>query len=260
MKMKEGFRKILTRRGNGISIIRPLYLLAEQNSEDDGETENLKITGEDPTEQGSTYPRQQKTTENCRKITNDSSAVILDNKKPEFYLMNLPLTDSLIAISNEKISFAILNAGKAYSERMNDQVKATETFESLLNRFPESELVPETLFLLYKINKDENNAKSEAFRQRLLQKYPESEFARILSDPEYYEKIVAEQKMAESLYMEAYDEFLKEKYDSSVSICDDGLNRYPKNNLAPKFMLLKAYCIAKISDERAFKEALTFGY
>jgi hypothetical protein len=63
--------------------------------------------------------------------------------------------------------------------------------------------------------------------------------------------------MAESLYMEAYDEFLKEKYDSSVSICDDGLNRYPKNNLAPKFMLLKAYCIAKISDERAFKEALT---
>ena len=188
---------------------------------------------------------------------NDSSAVILDNKKPEFYLMNLPLTDSLIAISNEKISFAILNAGKAYSERMNDQVKATETFESLLNRFPESELVPETLFLLYKINKDENNAKSEAYRQRLLQKYPESEFARILSDPEYYEKIVAEQKMAESLYMEAYDEFLKEKYDSSVSICDDGLNRYPKNNLAPKFMLLKAYCIAKISDERAFKEALT---
>ncbi len=198
-------------------------------------------------------------TENNGEISqneNDTSTVILDNKKPEFYLMNLPLTDSLLTISNEKISYAVLNAGKAYSERMQDQTKATETFESLITRFPESELVPETLFLLYKINKDENNAKSEAYRQRLLQKYPESEFARILSDPEYYEKIMAEQRITENLYMEAYDKYLEEKYDFSVSICDDGLTRYPKSNLAPKFMLLKAYCIAKISDERAFKEAL----
>lgn len=186
----------------------------------------------------------------------DTSTAILDNKKPAFYLMNLPLTDSLIAISNEKIAYAFLNAGKAYSERMHDLAKATQTFESLLTRFSGSELVPETLFLLYKINKDENKAKSEAFRQRLLQKYPESEFARILSDPEYYEKIMAEHRITESLYMEAYDKFLEERYDSSVSICDDGLTRYPNSDLAPKFMLLKAYCIAKISDERAFKEAL----
>jgi hypothetical protein len=160
-------------------------------------------------------------------------------------------------VANEKISNAILNAGKAYSERMHDQTKATETFESLLNRFPESELVPESLFLLYRINKDENSAKSEAFRQRLLQKYPESEFALILSDPEYYEKIMAELRIAESLYEEAYNKYLEESYVSSVSICDDGLKRYPKNTLAPKFMLLRAYCTAKISDERAFKEQLS---
>ena len=88
-----------------------------------------------------------------------------------------------------------------------DTCKATETFESLINRFPSSELVPEALYNLYNINKETNNAKSETYRQRLLQKYPESEFARILSDPAYYEKKMAELKMAEKIYDDAYNAY-----------------------------------------------------
>ena len=42
--------------------------------------------------------------------------------------------------------------------------------------------------------------KAEAYRQRLLEKYPDSEFAMILSDPAYYEKKMADQKMAENIY------------------------------------------------------------
>ena len=46
MKMKDDFREILNRKENGISITRQHLLLAVQNSAEDGETENLKITGE----------------------------------------------------------------------------------------------------------------------------------------------------------------------------------------------------------------------
>ena len=35
---------------------------------------------------------------------------------------------------------------------------------------------------------DENSTRAESYRQLLLQKYPDDEFARILSDPAYYEK------------------------------------------------------------------------
>ena len=94
-------------------------------------------------------------------------------------------------LSNDKIANALLNAGKAYSERLLNQVKASETFESLINRFPGSELVPEALYYLYKVNKEGNNSKAETYRQRLIEKYPTSEFARILSDPAYYEKKMA---------------------------------------------------------------------
>ena len=141
----------------------------------------------------------------------DTSASVNNNKKPEYYLKNLPLTDSLMAVSNEKIAVALLNAGKAYAERLLDPARATETFESLISRFPKSDLVPEALFSLSRVNKDINSTKSEIYRQRLLQMYPESEFARILSDPGYYEKKMAEIKMTEKIYESAYEAYSQEK-------------------------------------------------
>jgi outer membrane protein assembly factor BamD (BamD/ComL family) len=187
----------------------------------------------------------------------DTTKAVLDYKSPEFYLKNLPLTDSLIALSNEKISNAYFNAGKAYSEKLSDNLKATETYEKLLSRYPSSDLVPETLYNLYKCNKDINNPRAETFRQSLLTKYPGTEFAKILSDPEYYKKKLDAMKMAEYLYEQAYTFYTSGNFASATSICEDAVKTYKQDPLAPKFMLLHAYCIAKISDERSFKEDLT---
>ena len=186
----------------------------------------------------------------------DTSSAKLDNKNPEFYLQNLPLNDSLLAVSDEKIVNAMLNVGKAYAERINDPNKATETWEALKERYPEDELVPEALFYLYRVNKDINSARSETYRQELLSAHPESEFARILSDPDYYEKKMAEIKMAEGLYQKAYNLYTAENFNETIAVVDDALIRFPQDNLAPKFMLLRAYCVARLSDERGFKEEL----
>jgi tetratricopeptide (TPR) repeat protein len=186
----------------------------------------------------------------------DTAAAILDYKKPEFYLKDLPLTDSLMNVSNEKIAMAMLNAGKAYSERIGDQAKAIEMLESLTRKFPDSEVIPEALYTLYRILKDENTTRAETYRQFLLQKYPGDEFARILSDPAYYEKKLADLKVNEKLYEEAYKLFLGEKFNEAISQCEDAVKKYPENSLAPKFMLLHSYCLARITDERTFKEDL----
>jgi len=191
-----------------------------------------------------------------QKPVSDTAAVVVDYKTPEFYFKDLPLTDSLKKVSDEKISNALLNAGKAYSEQILDQQKATETLESLITRFPSGDLVPEALYYLYKINREVNSARAETYRQRLIGNYPENEFARILSDPSYYEKKMADLKMNEKLYEEAYQEYTNEKFNEAISLCTDALKKYPQSIMAPKFMLLNAYSVARISDERAFKEQL----
>lgn len=187
----------------------------------------------------------------------DTASAKLNNKSPEFYLQNLPLNDSLLAVSNDRIATALLNAGRAYAERINDNDKATETWEEISKRFPGNELVPEALFNLYRLNKDINGPRSETYRQELLTNHPESEFARILSDPEYYEKKMADIKMAGNIYQKAYDLYLAENFNESVELADDALKRFPEDILAPKFMLLRAFCVARQTDERGFKEELT---
>ncbi len=188
----------------------------------------------------------------------DTSSVVQDYKTPEFYLRNLPLNDSLLAISNRKVASAYLNAGIAYSENLNEQSKAVESFESVINRYPDSELVPEVLYNLSKVYRDKvkDNQRSETYRQRLLERFPENEFAEILSDPDYYKKRMAESRLIEQLYQEAYDKYVSEDFSDAITQCDLALRNYGKDELAPKFFLLKAYSVARISDERSFKEQL----
>jgi tetratricopeptide (TPR) repeat protein len=186
----------------------------------------------------------------------DSAEAIVDYKKPEFYLKNLPLNDSLLALSNEKIANAYFNAGRVFLEKISDKQKAAEAFETLLSRFPDSDLVPEALYELYKLYKEGNNQKAEISRQRLLEKYPDSEFSKIISDPEYYNKKMAEIRMSEKRYEDAYNLFSVENFTESIALCDSAIKNYPGDNLVPKFMLLRAYSVARISDERTFKEEL----
>jgi tetratricopeptide (TPR) repeat protein len=186
----------------------------------------------------------------------DTSKAVFDYKNPEFYLRNLPLTDTLMAASNERMATAYLNAGKAYAERIADPQRATESFETLIKRFPSNELVPEALYNLYKVSRESNSSTAEAYRQRLLEKHPSTEFAKILSDPGYYEKKLADMKMAEKLYSEAYNTYAGENFTTAISLIDEALTKYSQDILAPKFLLLRAYSVARITDERTFRDEL----
>ena len=192
---------------------------------------------------------EEETTQKTDSVTNTN-----DNKQPAYYLVNLPLTDSLMALSNARIAFASLNAGKAYAEKVNEPEKGTGVLENLLSRFPDDELIPEALFTLYNINK--GGSRGESYRQRLLEKYPETEFAKILSDPAYYEKKLALLKRAETLYIDAYTSYSLENFEKAITSCNEALAEFGESTLAPKFMLLRAYSVARIQDERAFKAEL----
>ncbi len=199
------------------------------------------------------------TAENDETIQNGSDTLntgTLDYKTPKFYLKDLPLTDSLMAISDSRIAYAYLNAGKAYAEKIRDFDGAVESFENLISRYPENELVPEALYNLYKVNQEIDYSAAESYKQRLIEDYPETEFAKMISDPGYYEKKLADLKMAEELYREVYNTYNEEDYNKAIALSDDALKKYGQHQLTPKFLLLRAYSIAQITDERTLKDEL----
>ena len=195
-------------------------------------------------------------TETDRRTGDGGRETAFDNKNPAYYLQNLPMTDSLLAISNDRIANALLNAGRAYSEMLNDHARATETLEQVRRRFPNSGFAPESLYSLYIINRDVNSARSEIYRQDLITNYPESEYAKILVDPNYFARQFAEMRMSETLYERAYSLYISENFAESVNVINAALERFPDDNLTPKFMLLKAYNVARTDGERGLKEEL----
>jgi hypothetical protein len=62
--------------------------------------------------------------------------------------------------------------------------------------------------------------------------------------------------MAEKTYDDAYSAYTSEKFTDVISISDDALKRFPQDQLAPKFLLIRAYSIGRTSDERTFKQEL----
>ncbi len=202
-------------------------------------------------------PSEQAVAENVNGNGNvkDSSGVA-DNKRPEYYMRDLPLNDSLIRLSNERIASAFLAAGRTYHEIFSDNKKAVETFETLIKRFPESVFEAEALYNIYNIYKESNAQMAEVYRQRLVEKYPDNEFTKIISDPMYYKRKAEEARQVENLYQEAYTAYSSRDYVRAEALCNNGLSKYPDHELAPKFQLLKSYSIAQTADVKTFKDEL----
>jgi hypothetical protein len=93
----------------------------------------------------------------------DSSGVlaekqkILSNKTREFYLQDIPMTDSMMQFSHERIIDALFNAGTIYKNDLEDIPRAVLTFTELLDRYPGNDYTLQSYYNLYSINNQENN-------------------------------------------------------------------------------------------------------
>lgn len=201
--------------------------------------------------------QSERTGENGNGLKKDS-VKIADNKTPEFYLRDLPLNDSLIRISDQRIAMALLEAGKIYNENFSDRKKAVETLETISQRFPGNATEPEALYNIFKIYREENNNQmAEVYRQRLVEKYPENEFTKSITDPDYYTRQAAKALEAERLYNDAYNAYLSEDFSLALRLCETGTEKFPKHELSPKFLLLRSFCMARLSGEKAYRDELS---
>ncbi|MGM0666169.1 MAG: tetratricopeptide repeat protein, partial [Bacteroidota bacterium] len=177
-------------------------------------------------------------------------------KAKEYYLKNLPLNDSLMAESDRMIADALFNAARVYNETFNNREKANEAYRQFMNRFPDHERMPEVLYKLYRINEKSDLQLANAHKQQLIDKYPESAYAKILSDPAYLDSIIKIENRAEEIYNEAFREYKNENTEKVIEICEQAIDEFPDSELIPKFMLLKAYAMGPSAGERKLKDEL----
>jgi tetratricopeptide (TPR) repeat protein len=166
----------------------------------------------------------------------------------EYYLKDLPFSDSALAISNNKILEAYFQAAKVYKDGLDDYEKSGETFITMNERFPDNEHELLSYYYLYKINTELKQPDQAAFYKNLIiSQYPESDYAKVLGDPEYYTKIAAEKNKVNVLYEETYKDYMAGQYFQVIAKSNQAFTLYGDTmELAPKFAYLKAISIGKI--------------
>lgn len=175
-----------------------------------------------------------------------------------YYLQDMPKTEEDFIKSNEMITSAIYNTGFIYFDDLNDKQKAAEMWETLVERYPNHALVAPTFFQLYKTYKILNNeGKSDYYKNIILSKYPDSDFARIIQNPNYYEEIERKKKETQLFYANLYTLFENKKFDQVIVMADTGLNKYLDPDYRKKMHYLKAISLGKIYGNDSLKVELS---
>ena len=166
----------------------------------------------------------------------------------EYYLKNLPFSDSALEISNNKILEAYFKAATVYKDGLNDLEESGETFITMNERFPDNEHELLSYYYLFKINTELKQTDRAAYYKNLIiTQYPESDYARVLADPEYYTKISAEKNKVNVLYEDTYKDFKAGQFFQVIANSNQAFSLYGDTmELAPKFAYLKAISIGKI--------------
>ena len=181
----------------------------------------------------------------------------LDNKSRDFYLKDVPLTAEKMAESEKKMEEAYYRVGELYLYKFDDPDKALACFGEFIKRYPESHNVALVYYLAYKsaLQADKTET-ADAYRKELIGKFPESDFAKGLQDPEYFRKVDNEVKVIEKLYAEAYDRYQQVYYQDALRICEDVMERYPENKLSAYILFLKAMCMVNLHSPQEARVAL----
>jgi len=169
-------------------------------------------------------------------------------KDRNYYLQDIPFTPDQILASTDKIIQAYYNSGFIYVEGLNDLGRAIESFETLYQRFPENKYKVQTFYKLYQLFKIlENKPKCDQYKNIILTQFPESDYAKLLINPNYYKEIVSKKSEVSNLYEDTYTAFSNQQYYMVLNNAGIAHANFKADTaLIPKFDYLRALALGKI--------------
>lgn len=175
----------------------------------------------------------------------------------DFYLAGIPRTDSAIQATLKNVETSLFTSGVIYKDELKDFDKANESFRQLTERFPESPWLLASYYHLYGVAKEQNNvAMTEYYKNLIAGKFPESMYAKVLTDPEYFVKIEQQEKAVQDYYAETYSLYQSGRYAEVVDRCRNAARSYPDHKLSPQFAYLGVLAYGKNQDHKVFRDSL----
>lgn len=196
-------------------------------------------------------------------IASDSTAlaanvpVETDNHKPEYYLQQIPRTEADIQQSNQLIADALYNMVYIYRDEVGDRQLSDETFQDFLHRFPNEPRLLDLFYMQYLTALKENRtADAMHYKAEILARFPDSNEAYIVSQPDYFDRLRRMAVEQDSLYEQTYRAYTTSQFAAVKANTTYAEEHYPLTPLMPRFLFLNAIAVAKTDGQEAFITSL----
>ncbi len=190
----------------------------------------------------------------------DSAQVVIreeDPLKKEFYLQDLPLTDSLMSISHDKIRDALYNSGKIFKTEFTNYPRSAESFEDLIRRYPDNIYLLPAMFELYDLYELlGDKTKSDYYRNRIITGFPESNYAQYLINPNFFIEMQARLDSLNRVYDETFRSYKAGNYRKVISLSAQMKTMKPDTLMIPKIDFMEMVANGTQTDMNNFKGLL----
>ena len=164
------------------------------------------------------------------------------DEEKQRYFADIPFLPAQKRASDALIIEALYGNGLIYYEKLNDNQSAIASFETLLNKYPESKFEAAAHYYLYKIYTDLDNTEKAAYHREILEtKHANSQYTRLMNGSSIDEE-VKNDPMLERMYDLAYSQF---KQGDCAALSETYLNAdktADQNYLKGKFEFLMTVC------------------
>jgi TolA-binding protein len=190
--------------------------------------------------------------------TDSAAGVIIDNKSREFYMRDIPLSDSAMAVSDALLEEALFNMGMIYRDDLLDYEKAIESLEELVERYPDGKQTMASYYYLHDLyNAVQQPSRANYYKEQLSRKYPESHMTMLLTNPNYIRELEEEQQKLERFYEEVYNDYMSNRYAEVIRKAENGIREHPgEQDLLVRLSYLKAMSAGAVYGKETMKAEL----
>ncbi|WP_153640960.1 tetratricopeptide repeat protein [Prolixibacter sp. NT017] len=182
---------------------------------------------------------------------------VSDPRQRDYYLQDVPLTDSLMAASNDRLMLAYYNAARIYRSEFNDYQRSAEMLEELDRKFPGGSLELISWFDLYQIYKTQKETADAAkYEQLIVAKYPNSKYAKFLKDPNYFVTLEAQRDSMNRMYSKAFSLYQDRDFKGAAQKAHQLLAMHPDTGLVAKTRFLEVVSKGTQQARKVFADSL----
>ncbi len=175
----------------------------------------------------------------------------------ESYIRNIPLTEEAMNASHQRIQEALFSIGAIYKDDLMDYARSAEAYRELISRYPEGELNLAALYDLHEVHRlDMNDREADHYKNIIVSTYPDSPYAAILTNPNFFIEYEERLQEAERYYEITFDLFRERRHEQVRERADHARRTWPDSPLIPRFEYLRTLSWGSAGNIPIFKDLL----